>query len=107
MSDTTHTSNKTPLNLSQANQMPRQLREPLATPIEFIGDFDIVEAHGINISEGGMCFEIKAGLPFEMRFEHQGKTYQKRGQLAWIKKLENGTYQFGFMFVPRETYPTV
>jgi len=102
-----HTNTETFTNTQQASPMPRQKRKPLPTSIEFIGDFDLVEAHGVNISEGGICFEVQGGLPFEMRFQHQGKTYQKRGQIAWVKKRQDGSYQFGFMFVPPETYPIV
>lgn len=105
--NTTHTNSEALTDTQQANSASREKRKSLPTPIEFIGDFDLVEAHGINISEGGICFEVQGGLPFEMRFQHQGKTYQKRGQIAWVKKQQDGSYQFGFMFIPPETYPIV
>lgn len=85
----------------------RATRTPLPVSIEFIGDFDIVEAHGINISEGGVCFELQTALPFEMRFKHQNEIQEKRCQLMWAKQLSNGNFQLGFMFIPPKAYPKI
>jgi len=87
--------------------LSRATRTPLPTSIEFIGDFDIVEAHGINISESGICFELQTPLPFEIRFKHQNKTHEKRCQLMWAKQQPNGHFQLGFMFIPPEAYPNI
>ena len=77
----------------------RPHREPLDTDIEFIGDFDILEAKGINISEGGIAFEIAGGLPFEMRFKVEGRERDYRAELVWMKRLPGGGYRMGLKFV--------
>lgn len=80
----------------------RPPRRNLHANIEFIADFDIIEANGINISTGGLCFEVREELPFEMQFELKKKLYRYRGHLVWMKRLPTGGYRFGFMFVPHE-----
>lgn len=77
----------------------RSPREEIRTHIEFIADFDVIEAKGVNVSEGGICFELEEDLPFEMRFELNGELYQHRAHLVWVKRSANGGYVFGFMFV--------
>ena len=84
----------------------RPPRVELDADIEFMGDFDIVQAKGINISEGGICFAVKDDLPFEIRFERQGKWETRRAHFVWAKRLSSGGYHLGFKFVaPREDYP--
>ena len=80
-------------------QVSRPERHPFDADIEFIADFDILKAKGINISEGGLAFEISGGLPFEMRFEAEGeeKTYQ--AELVWMKRLPDGGYRMGLKFL--------
>ncbi len=85
----------------------RAERKAIRTHIEFIGDFDIIEAQGVNISEGGICFETDEDLPFEMRFELNGYQHHHRAHLVWVKRLVHGGHQFGLMFVrplPKETF---
>ena len=85
----------------------RALRESMETEIEFIGDFDLLVARGINISEGGICFETQEAFPFEMKFEWKGKTCRRRGRLVWVERTERGGYRLGFEFVPSEAYPVI
>jgi len=81
-------------------------RVALDADIEFMGDFDIVQARGINISEGGICFSVKEDLPFEIRFERDGQLETRRAHFVWAKRLETGGYHLGFKFVaPKEDYP--
>ncbi len=85
----------------------RAPRVPLDADIEFMGDFDIVQAKGVNISEGGICFSVKEDLPFEIRFERNGCLETRRANFVWAKRLETGGYHLGFKFVaPKEDYPT-
>ncbi|MFP4348946.1 MAG: PilZ domain-containing protein [Thermodesulfobacteriota bacterium] len=77
----------------------RPPRQEIRTHVEFIADFDVIEARGINISEGGICFELDEDLPFEMRFELDGKLHQHRANLVWVKRSSGGGYLFGLMFV--------
>lgn len=83
------------------NRLPR---EEMDASIEFIADFDIVEAKGINISEGGICFELAEDLAFEMQFRLDGKLHRHRAHLIWVKRLPNGGYRFGLKFVEPEPY---
>lgn len=77
----------------------RPERIPLDGDIEFIGDFDILKAKGINISEGGVAFEVENGLPFEMRFQVDDETKTYRAELVWMKRLPHGGYRMGLKFV--------
>ncbi len=83
----------------------RQQRVPIKTRIEFIGDFDIVEAHGVNISEGGICFKIDSDLPFELKYEQEGIVQQQRANLVWVRKSEARGYLLGLKFTDPEPYP--
>ena len=68
------------------------------THVEFIADFDVIEANAINISQGGICFAIDEDLPFEMRFNLNGELHQHRGHLVWVKRMPQDGYHFGLMF---------
>ena len=78
----------------------RTQRNAIRTPITFIGNFSLVQAQGIDLSEGGVCFEVSEDLPFEMEFEINGETHQHKGALVWMKTLANGSSRWGFKFVP-------
>ncbi|QTA89877.1 PilZ domain-containing protein [Desulfonema magnum] len=92
-------------NKNSNKPITRPPRRRLHADIEFIADFDIIRAKGINISEGGICFELCEDLPFEMQFELEDELHQHRAHLIWVKRLSNGRYRFGFEFVPPEPYP--
>ena len=80
----------------------REVRSALRASIEFIGDFDVIEADAVDISEGGICFDTAEPLTFEMRFEADGGTRQERAQLVWVERLANGGHRCGFQFVEAE-----
>ena len=82
-------------------------RSELQTEIEFIGDFDVVQATGVDISRDGICFEVSDPLPIEMQFRFNGETHQHRTHLIWVKPLPDGRYRFGLRFVSSEPYPVV
>ena len=85
----------------------RAPRFPLHATIEFIGDFDIISAKGVNISESGICFESKEDLPFEMQFETKGELQRYRAHLVWARRLDDGGYRFGLKFTDiEESLPT-
>ena len=82
-------------------------RQQLLTQIEFIGDFDLVEATGVDVSEGGVCFDVPVPLPFEMQFKLNGTAHRHRAHIAWVTQLPEGGYRFGFRFVPSEPGPVI
>lgn len=83
----------------------RQQRIPIKTRIEFIGDFDILEAQSVNISDGGICFHISSDLPFELRYEQEGIIHHQRAHLVWVKKSEGRGYLLGLKFTDPEPFP--
>lgn len=85
----------------------RAPRVNLNAGIEFIGDFDVLEAKGINISEGGICFELTRNLPFEMQFELDGKLHRYRAHLVWVKQIEEGGCRFGLQFIEEKPVPAL
>lgn len=78
----------------------RPARLPLEADVEFMGDFDVLRAKGVNISEEGICFEIYEDLPFEMRFELHGQTQTRRAHCIWVRRLPDGGCHLGLRFVP-------
>jgi len=84
----------------------RSPRKEIQADIEFIADFDVIEAKGVNISETGICFELNEDLPFEMQFTNDsGQLCKQRARLIWVKRLPEGGYRFGLEFVEHEAYP--
>lgn len=95
-----------PRNSSKARTDPAP-RTEFHGDIEVVGDFDVVNAKGVNFSEGGICFELSEGLPFEMQFKIEGKVQRHRARLIWVKRLPERGYRFGFKFVPLEPHATI
>jgi hypothetical protein len=87
------------------NLKPRLPRKKLKADIEFIGDFDLIKAKAVNISESGICFKTSANLPFEMRYQYNGQTVSRRAHLIWLKHEKKSGYNFGLKFVSRKKYP--
>jgi len=85
----------------------RPERTEMPTHVHVIPDFDIVEAEGINISDGGICFAIDEDLPFELRFELGGEQHMHRAHLVWVKRRPTDGYHFGFMFVRRPLHAAI
>lgn len=83
----------------------RQPRRQIKADIEFIGDFDLIKAKAVNVSDGGICFKTSANLPFEMRYQHNGQTVSRRAHLIWLKHEKKGGYNFGLKFVSKKKYP--
>jgi hypothetical protein len=93
-------------NPDKAMHMPgRAPRIPINTPIEFIGDFDILEAEGVNYSDGGICFELHSPLIFEMQFRINDVLHSHRAELMWVAHLDNNHSRLGLKFVPFEKEP--
>jgi len=82
-----------------------QVRKKINAEIEFIADFDLIKAKAVNISTGGICFETSSNLPFEMRFQHNGKTVSRRAKLIWLKHKKRSGYAFGLKFISKHKTP--
>ena len=74
-------------------------RKKLSSDLEFIGDFDLIKAKVVNVSDSGICFKTKVNLPFEMRYQHNGQTVSRRAYLIWLKHEKKSGYSFGLKFV--------
>lgn len=83
----------------------RSPRRPINVDIEFIGDFDIVKAHGVNISSGGICLKLDKNMPFEMKLYQGNKQKTYRAELVWLKQLKSGEYHIGFKFIDDTPLP--
>lgn len=78
-------------------------RVSLDSRIEFIGDFDVALATGIDISESGVAFEVDHELPFEMRFMEDGQPRMRRARCVWMRRKPDGGCQFGLEFIEPES----
>jgi hypothetical protein len=96
-----------PAATAQHPQTARPSRQPLQTRIEFIADFDVVAATGLDLSSGGICFESGQPLPFEMQFEIAGQQERRRAHLVWARPLADGGSRLGLRFVESEPFPTL
>ena len=79
-----------------------QPRKKLHSNLEFIGDFDLIKAKVVNVSDSGICFKTKVNLPFEMRYQHDGQTVSRRAHLIWLKHEKKSGYIFGLKFVNKK-----
>ncbi|MEW6595381.1 MAG: PilZ domain-containing protein [Thermodesulfobacteriota bacterium] len=80
--------------------LERPPRLPLDADVEFMGDFDVLRARGVNISDEGICFEVQEDLPFEMRFDLHGSRQRRRAHCLWVQRLPSGVCHIGLRFVP-------
>ncbi len=90
--------------LADDGKPQRSDRNEFSTSIQFIGDFGLVDAKGLDLSDGGIGFEIEEDIPFDMEFEFEGQMHQHRANLVWMRRLANGASRFGFQFI--ETSPS-
>jgi hypothetical protein len=88
-----------PLMQQSEADLARARRAQFDADIEFISDFDIVQARGVNISSGGICFEICGALSFDMKFDIDGEERIRGANLVWMKSCPDNGYQLGFEFV--------
>ena len=86
-------------NAADAGDATRPERSQLQTSIQFIGDFGLVEAKGLDLSEGGIGFELEQDIPFDMEFEIDGELHQHRARTVWMQRLPDGRSRFGFQFI--------
>ena len=89
----------------EAGAPSRSRRRDLQTQIQVLGDFSMLQARGVNVSDDGICFEVMYDLPFEIQYEVEGETRQHRAHLMWMRQLEDGRNQFGFKFVASDSSP--
>lgn len=82
---------------------PRSTRNEIKTAIQLIGDFGLVEAKGLDLSDGGIGFELEDDIPFDMEFEVDGNLHQHRAHMVWMQRLDNGRSRFGFQFITAPT----
>jgi hypothetical protein len=82
---------------------PRSTRNEIKTAIQLIGDFGLVEAKGLDLSDSGIGFELEDDIPFDMEFEVDGDLHQHRAHMVWMQRLDNGRNRFGFQFIAAPT----
>jgi hypothetical protein len=82
---------------------PREERRPFEGTFTFSGDFDEVEARGVDLSSGGVCFEIGGDLPFSLQVRQGEEVIERSASLAWAQRLGDGKCRFGFEFTDDPT----
>jgi len=82
----------------------RSERKPFRTDVEYYVAADIFKAVSINISKDGIQIDSTTPIEIEMRYEENGKTVEHRAQLRWAKENEDGSFSFGFKYVPKESW---
>ena len=78
---------------------PREERKPFDGVISFSGDFENVLAHGVDVSKGGVCFEVQRDVCFLLRMKTDEHDVQRRAALAWSQRMGDGRTRLGFEFV--------
>ena len=92
--------------LKSKDTVARLPRWTIHSHIEFIGDFDVVKAEGVNLSTEGISFKLSQALPLELQFTYNGEKQQRRAHLIWVKQLPREGYRFGLKFVPPAQHTT-
>ena len=82
---------------------PRSTRKEIETAIQLIGDFGLVEAQGLDLSDSGIGFELAEDIPFDMEFEVDGNLHQHRAHMVWMQRLDHGRSRLGFQFIAAPT----
>ncbi|MDR2733050.1 MAG: PilZ domain-containing protein [Spirochaetota bacterium] len=77
----------------------RPPRHILQSEVELAGDFDVLEAEGVDISDTGLCFDLRKPLIFDVRFMYKEELHEKRCSLVWMKQVESGSSRLGFQFL--------
>ena len=83
---------------SSGTEQSRYPRNDIEAPIVFIGGFNLIYAQGLNLSQGGVCFEISEHLPFEMEFDLGGEVHKHAANLIWMNRLPTGRSRLGLEF---------
>lgn len=90
------------LDLSTGRSHRTQAREQLENAkIQFISQFEIVDAKGVDLSQGGICFDVAEPLYFHMRVDGPEGRLDSQARLAWIRDTTGGGCRMGFQFVER------
>ena len=83
-------------------------REACDYEIEFIGDFEVLQAKAVDISQSGIGFTINQPLVFEMRLKKPSGPEQYRADLMWVRGDGRGGSRLGLQFTdhapPREKF---
>jgi len=58
---------------------------------------DTIDAQGINLSKGGLCFELDEPLKFNVRFEFEEEVHNRQVELIWVRKFGD-KYRCGLKF---------
>ena len=82
---------------------PRSTRNEIETAIQLTGDFGLVEAKGLDLSDSGIGFELEDDIPFDIEFEVDGDLHQHRAHMVRMQRLDNGRSRFGFQFIAAPT----
>ncbi len=78
--------------------LARPPRVAFDAKIKIKSDFDTIDAQGINLSKGGLCFELDEPLRFNIKFEFEDDVHNRKVELVWVRKF-NDKYRFGLKFV--------
>ncbi len=78
---------------------PREKRPDYDGDLTLGGDFAEVEAHGVDLSEGGVCFEVQEDLTFVLFLKVDDEDVERRASLAWSRRMADGRTRLGFKFV--------
>jgi hypothetical protein len=81
---------------------PREERAPYDGVISFTGEVENVLAHGVDLSEGGVCFEVQQDLDFTLRMMLGDDDTRRKAKLAWAQRMGDGRTRFGFEFTDEE-----
>lgn len=71
---------------------------PLKSDVEFAMDHKILEARGVDVSEGGVAFETSEPLHVALTVTVDGETMTRQARLVRILKDDDGKFTFGLEF---------
>ncbi len=73
-----------------AESRRRHPRVPIDARIEFIVDADLIEAQGINLSDGGIAMLLPESIPVLLRYKMDGETIERAARVVHAQRQESG-----------------
>ncbi len=83
----------------ERDQLRKRPRASFDTEIAAALASDMIDANGVDISEGGFGCSSSVPLRFTFRFEHDGVLREEDCDLIWARPSDKGETQMGFRFV--------
>lgn len=78
----------------------RTERKPVRAEVEFYVGDAIMKAISVNVSEGGIRFDMEEPIKICLRMEMDGQLINREAQIVWARRMPTGGVTYGFEYTP-------